>query len=421
MEIYKTKSSLICIIISVLAVVSILSALWLRSLAEERPAKPYYPKLEFAISMLNLLQKNKPNENVFYSPKSVYQALLLTYFGAGGKTEKELENVLGLMKWAKNKTDIENAYKLEKDAQAKPYQNASVEFISVDKLYFSDRVNIKDSAKNLLNENIERLNFFTEPAQSVDHINQFVENITKNNIKDILQLDADTMNIQVAIINAVYFKGDWVSEFKKSNTYRAKFYKHGVEETYVDMMHRLGHFKYGFIEHLDTAVLRMPYKGENFSMYIFLPDNSRTAIDELLEELTPTILDDVFNGTVETWETRVSVSFPKFSFEQTSKLEQAVQRMGIQSFSDKTANFSGFFESTLSEGYEVKMFHKAKIEVDESGSTAAAATAMISYPCSMAYRPLTPVEFNCDHPFLFVIHDEQFDEILFAGIYRGPN
>lgn len=143
MEIYKKKSLLICIIISVLAVASILSVSWKSSLAKERPTKPYYPKLEFAISLLNLLQKNKPNENIFYSPHSVYQALLLTYFGAGGKTEKELENVLGLMKWAKNKTDIENAYKLEKGDQSKPFQNESLEFISIDKLYFSDRVNIK--------------------------------------------------------------------------------------------------------------------------------------------------------------------------------------------------------------------------------------------------------------------------------------
>lgn len=143
MEIYKKKSFLICIIISVLAVASILSVLWISSLAKERATKPYYPKLEFSISLLNLLQKNKPNENIFYSPKSVYQALLLTYFGAGGKTEKELENVLGLMKWAKNKTDIENAYKLENGDQSKPFQNESVEFISIDKLYFSDRVNIK--------------------------------------------------------------------------------------------------------------------------------------------------------------------------------------------------------------------------------------------------------------------------------------
>lgn len=91
--------------------------------------------------------------------------------------------------------------------------------------------------------------------------------------------------------------------------------------------------------------------------------------------------------------------------------------MGIQSFFDKTANFSGFFE--FKDKYKVKMAHKAKIEVNESGSIAAAAIAVDPIPARVVYRP-KPIEFNCDHPFVFVIHDERFDEILFAGIYRGP-
>lgn len=87
------------------------------------------------------------------------------------------------------------------------------------------------------------------------------------------------------------------------------------------------------IKNLDTAVLRMPYKGENnrFSMYIFLPDKSRTAIDDLLKELSPTILDDVFNGTY--LETEVYVSFPKFSFEQTSELEKVFKKCNFFRFS----------------------------------------------------------------------------------------
>lgn len=137
MKIYKKKLSRIYILISVLAVVSISSVLCIEQSAEQPADKSYYPKLNFAISLLNLLQKNKPNKNVFYSPKNVYRALLLTYFCAAGKTKKELGNVLG------NQTEIENVYKLEEDTQVKAFQNTSVEFNSVSKLYFSDRVNIK--------------------------------------------------------------------------------------------------------------------------------------------------------------------------------------------------------------------------------------------------------------------------------------
>lgn len=124
-----------------------LSVLWLwQSIvsADTQIAEPYYPKLKFAISLLDLLQKDQPNESIFYSPHSVYQSLLLVYFGAGGETEKELENVLGVLDWAADKSAVERAYSLEKDLQAhQQFQNQSIEFVSVDKLYVSDRIKIR--------------------------------------------------------------------------------------------------------------------------------------------------------------------------------------------------------------------------------------------------------------------------------------
>lgn len=133
-------------IISVVAVLSTLLLLWPSEVLYEhlqQTTKPHYPKLEFAISVLNLLQKNEPNVNIFYSPHSVYQALLLTYFGAAGKTKKDLEKVLGLMDWVESKAEVEYRYKFENELGIEQSHNESIEFISVNKLYVSNRIIIR--------------------------------------------------------------------------------------------------------------------------------------------------------------------------------------------------------------------------------------------------------------------------------------
>lgn len=143
----EMERSVIFMLISVLTVGSIVSILWLQQrsiiLSENRSIEMSYPKLRFAISLLNSLQKDEPNENIFYSPQSVYQALLLLYLGAAGETKKELEILLGLLYWANNETDVESAYKSEKDIRANSIENQLCEMISVSKLYFSDKVSIR--------------------------------------------------------------------------------------------------------------------------------------------------------------------------------------------------------------------------------------------------------------------------------------
>lgn len=132
----------------VLAVISIAFILWPNQqsqpnpTAEKRADKPYYPKLRFAISLLNLLQKENPHKNVFYSPHNVYQALLFTYFGAAGETEKQLKTVLGLNS-SVSKDDIEHAYNTEKNERVKRFEDQLVEFNSVNKLYFDKDIIIR--------------------------------------------------------------------------------------------------------------------------------------------------------------------------------------------------------------------------------------------------------------------------------------
>lgn len=109
--------------------------------ADKPTAKPYYPELKFAISLLVLLQKNESNGNIFYSPHSVYKTLLMAYFGAGGETEIELKQLL--LSTETSKADAKYAFKLKKEQQFNRFQNQSIEFTSVEKLYVLTGVRVR--------------------------------------------------------------------------------------------------------------------------------------------------------------------------------------------------------------------------------------------------------------------------------------
>lgn len=107
---------------------------------DKPPEKPYYPRLTFAISILKQLQNYEPNKSILYSPHSLYEALLMTYFTSSGETEKELKNLLGL-KWITNKSDVEYAFK-SKNGQFKRFENDVIEFSSINKLYVTKELKV---------------------------------------------------------------------------------------------------------------------------------------------------------------------------------------------------------------------------------------------------------------------------------------
>lgn len=133
--------------IVVLAMIALLPATWSQCLSRNDTTpltadKLYYGQRKFSVSLLDALQKARPNDSLFFSPHSTYRALLLAYFGANGATEESLKNVLRL-DWAKSKADVSHAYEMEKRARLNRAQHQSVEFNSVDRLYFSKQVELR--------------------------------------------------------------------------------------------------------------------------------------------------------------------------------------------------------------------------------------------------------------------------------------
>ncbi|XP_031624798.1 serine protease inhibitor 88Ea-like [Contarinia nasturtii] len=418
------KKSVIFIIIAIFAVIAVATILFQNKNSikryikrhfhdfpdEKRDYQPYFGQLNFAISLLDSLQKENPNQNIVYSPHSIYQALLLVYFGAGGETEEELKHYLGL-NWAKSKDEVANIYKLEKQVRDNRFRNQSIILYSVNRLYVAQDIILRDSVKRLLNDSIEHLNFVTDPYQCIQHINQFVANVTKGHIKNVID---GGINLMFVIVNALYFQGKWANNFY--HTGRNLFYPAHGKPVYVDMMQGRRSAEYGVVKSLDVQYLKLPYEGAkgSISMYIFLPNIDSVNIDEILEDFTAEILDYVFSG-VRSIYGDVDIKLPKFTIEKQFHLESVMQRMGMKNLF-KNPNFSDLFESKERK-LNTKLVHKAKINVDERGTIAVATTGSILWPISLKYYK----DFYCNQPFLYVIHDQKFKEILFAGIYYGPN
>lgn len=278
----------------------------------------YRGEQSFTLNMLRAINQTAPHGNVFYSPYSTYHALLLAYFGAAGRTEQELRDVLQL-NWARNKNEVFQAYRLEKQLRRLRDQNAAITFRSVDKVYVTQDTKFEPCMEELFANEFETLNFRGDPEQSRAHINEFVANVTDDNIKDVLTEGQITSATNLVIANAAFFKGDWQSQFDAKDTNLSIFYQTSEKRELVPMMHRTGMYNHAVNERLGCHVLEMPYVGDEteISMVILLPPNMPEALEGVLSRLTPEALEMALG---EGMAREVEVKLPKFSFEKTYQL-----------------------------------------------------------------------------------------------------
>ena len=288
-------------------------------------------------------------------------------------------------------------------------------------------------------------------------INGWVEDQTNNRIKDLLPKGSLNDSTRLVLTNAIYFKGDWATPFKKANTKDRDFTLASGETLQTDIMHApgLAVARYGAFNadgsHFDTparisrdqdpkghypqadgfAMVELPYKGDELSMIVIAP-NDPASLPTIETQLTPENLNQ-WIGKLQKRDTHVTL--PKFKMEAKYTLGDAegtgaLQSMGMaRAFKDprdpKTgAQFQGMTTSTdpMEQLYISKVFHKAFLEVNEKGTEAAAATAVVmgeAFAGPMDY-PFTP-EFKADRPFVFLIRDNQSGSVLFLGRMTQPN
>ncbi|XP_046971578.1 serine protease inhibitor 88Ea-like [Vanessa cardui] len=373
----------------------------------------YKNQLEFTLNLFNTINNAVPDDNIFFSPFSVYHALLLGYFAAGGQTEKSLKESLRISDTL-DKVNLLMAYKVDKRSRAFNNNSDSYEFTNANKMFVDKELQLRQCLLDLLGEELEPLNFRQSPEQSRQHINDWVARITKNNIKDLIPVDGVMDTTKLVLANAAYFKGVWAYKFPAERTKKQVFFVSETRQTLVPFMRQKGIFHYTVSDDLGAQILELPYKGNDISMYILLPPYSmKEGVTNIIANLTPERLSAVVEESYMGRE--VVVEIPKFTIERHLPLRSILDTMGVGDLFNSSADFS-----TLSDDHGIVFddaVHKAKIQVDEEGTVAAAATAIFGFRSS---RPAEPSVFIANFPFVYIIYERPTNSVLFMGVYRDP-
>lgn len=354
---------------------------------------------------------SKEEGNLFFSPYSISTALTMTYAGARGTTAEQMAGTLhlSLEGEALHKEMADRIASLNEAGKKKGTFNLSV----ANSLWGQEGYPFKADFRTLLEKSygagLRDVNFGeTEAARK--RINDWVEEQTKSRIKDLFPEGVLNVDTRLVLVNAIYFKGQWVNQFEPSATKKAPFRLSADKSADVATMRQEEHFKYAETDSL--LALGMPYVGDRASMIVLLPKEA-DGLAALEKALTAELLADVV-AKLE-W-TLVDVSLPKFKMTSQFSLGETLKTMGMTDAFGGGADFSGIAEAERL--YIQAVVHKAFVDVDEEGTEAAAATGVAVGAESM---PPEPKVFRADHPFIFVIRDEKTGAILFMGRVADPS
>ena len=366
---------------------------------------------EFTLDVYKNLA-SKDNENLFMSPSSVMVVMAMVHAGARGNTESQMKKTLKLERLEQKGIHAafgEFVRSMKKGSDNFTLTMANKLYPHVDKTILDEYVKLV--GKHFLTET-QMLDYSSNPEACRLEINKWVEEETKNKIKDLLAPGIITDLTALVVVNAIYFKGDWADKFDAKDTRKQPFHVTASKTIQADMMFKsFKKIKYGHIEHLDCSVLELPYKGGELSMITLLP-NKQDGLSSMEKKLTA---NDLMNIGSFLRPTNVNVSLPKFKLESTFKLNDCLTELGMPDvFHMDLANLSGM--SKTEQLYVSHVVHKAYVDVNEEGTEAAAATAAVIMKRSM---PIIQ-RFTADHPFLFFILDNRNGVPLFIGRIVAP-
>ncbi|CAG5125391.1 unnamed protein product, partial [Candidula unifasciata] len=336
----------------------------------------------------------------------IHSALTMTSLGARGETSAELSTALELTNLTGN-----SAHQAYHDLILQLNTNNGIKLHTANAIFANPNIPIEEQfVKDVQSEYLAKSSSFDLAAVDGPEkiINDFVNENTEGLISDLLSKGSINSRTVLVLVSAIFFNGTWEDQFSKYRTQKQNFFQLGGAKSEVDMMYDE---RYVFIKRnvQGVDVAELPFTGGRFSLYIALPQETDgiTALEHSLA--SPGYADQLFEGLRPV---RVKLSVPKFKIESTFGLNSALQGLGIvRAFDAGSANLEGI--SASSKVYISDVLHKAVIEVKETGTVAAAATAIhVSAPSVQ----LPPIElFKADHPFVFFLRDNQSNSILFQG------
>jgi serpin B len=364
----------------------------------------------FALNLFRRL-RDAPG-NLFFSPYSISTALAVTYAGARGETERQMAHALHVTLDQGQLHPAWAALQAELDAVAAGWEDMLLsianalwpqagyalleEYVTLTQAYYGVPVTPLD---------------YRDPQAACHTINAWVDEQTEHKIPGLMQSGDVSQLTRLVLVNAIYFKGNWASQFDRALTRNAPFWVTPTHKVRVPMMFQKRPFRYAENEY--AQILKLPYAGEDLSMIVLLP-RQRDGLARLEDALAV--------ETLETWtghlrRQELLVFLPRFKLESRFRLDGALMSMGmVDAFDMSQANLAGI--DGRDDGMYISAFiHKAFVEVNEEGSEAAAATAGVISLRSV--EPPLPT-FRADHPFVFLMRDERTGSILFLGRVVNP-
>ncbi len=388
----------------------------------------------FAFDLYDQLRGQKGN--LFFSPYSISTALAMTYAGARGNTAAEINATLH---FGAGPTDpaLHKAFgSLVGDLNAAG-KKGKFKLAVANALWPQHDYKFLPAFTTLVTKSygagLTPLDFKTKTEAARQTINRWVEQKTQNKIKALLKPGILTEDTRLVLTNAIYFKGDWATQFDKKRTKDAPFHTGlsgfkctiGPKPVMVPMMYQKARFKYADLTiqaHHDRRerllagtfeLLQMPYKGNELSMVVLLPkDHFTESMTALEKSLTAKNLSKWLGRARKQ---KVRVYLPKFKMTSEFSLANTLKAMGMKDAFTGKANLSG--TDGTSKLFISAVVHKAFVDVNEEGTEAAAATGVVEGVTSVA--PAIPT-FRADRPFVFLIRDNKTGSVLFIGRVMNP-
>ncbi|CAG9785163.1 unnamed protein product [Diatraea saccharalis] len=362
----------------------------------------------FTGKFLNVAYKKTPRKSLIMSPLSVFVPIAELALYAEDDTYTQLMNILNL----RTKNDIRCVFPtLTRTLR----DNQEVILKLPARFYFSDlypiKQNFHNDMRNVFDADAQNLDF-SDKQGSADIINAWVENNTNNRIKDIASPEMFDDDTRLVLANAIFFLGNWVTQFNPNETTNRPFHISSTKTINIPTMYQEDNFRYAESGTLNCKILEMPYKGGNFSFVVFLP-NSVDGLSALVEKLQDP---DVFYGAYDsTSYEKVMVYLPKIKTEAEYNLIEIMQKAGVTDLFDRyKSNLQNILEK-YEPLYISAAKQKAFVQVDETGTEAAAANIFIGSTIT-SVGPTRPIYlFNADHPFAYYILRKR--DIIFCGTF----
>jgi serpin B len=348
--------------------------------------------------------------NLFYSPYSMSAALAMTYAGARGETERQMAETLHFTLAQERLHAAFNALDLALNGQSGEDFRLSV----VNSLWGQVGDDFLPQFLDTLAANygagLRLLDFAAEPEPARQEINEWVSQQTRERVKDLIPQGAITPITSLVLANAIYFDAQWQSPFSAELTGDSAFYTLDGGQTTAQMMRMSAPAELSYAQGQGYQAVELPYAGGHASMLLIAPDQGQFEafeagldagqIEAIVKALEPK---------------QVALTMPKFTYESQLDLAETLTALGMPDAFGGAADFSGM--DGTRELFIGGVYHKAYVAVDEAGTEAAAATAVVMQRKGIA---MPDVELTVDRPFVLMIRDMQSGALLFVGRVVNP-